>query len=198
MVEGEKQDTQLEEGQNNDQKGGEEKKFTQEDIDKAISERLKREQKKNDAKIKELEDKIAKASEKGTEEKSELEQMKELVAEMSKQAELQKKEAEKERFEKQILKYATKYEVDADKALKYLDPSKIEVDEDGNMDFDKTFTEFAELAGKKKGNDGENLGGKPPVKPKTKKSFKEATEAERIEYFKTHGSKAYSEWIGAK
>ena len=193
-------DTQSTENDDNDSgKGGEQKKFTQEELDKILNERLKREQKKTDAKFQELEARLAEASKKETTEKTELEKMQELMAEMSKQNEARKKEVEQERFEKQIIKYANQYEVDVDKALKYLDPGKFELDEDGKMDFDKTFTEFAEFAGKKKGDKGNgNLGEEPRVKPKITKSFKDATEAERHEYFKTHGAKAYSEWVSRK
>lgn len=200
MAEDKKDDTQHLDGQDgsdngSDGKGGEPKVYTQEDIDKMITERLKREQKKFDAKLKELEEK-SKASDGKEVDKSELEKMQETISDMSKQLDAQKKETERERFEKQITKYANKFEVDVDKALKYLDPSKIEVDDEGNMDFEKTFAEFAELAGKKK-KDGDGGVGEPPKpKPKFTKSYKDATVEERKAYLDAYGTNAFSEWVG--
>ena len=183
-----KKDTQPTENDNNDSgKGGEQKKFTQEELDKILNERLKREQKKTDAKFQELEAKLAEASKKDTAEKTELEKMQELMAEMSKQNEARKKEVEQERFEKQIIKYANQYEVDVDKALKYLDPGKIELDEDGKMDFDKTFTEFAEFAGKVKKADTGNLGEQPKIPKTQKKALKDMTTAEKTDYISKYG-----------
>lgn len=181
----------------NEQKSG--KTFTQEELDKIIDKRLERERKKYEqaqadmsAKIDELMKQKQGTDEKLTEAQEiqkALEEMKQLKANAEALAEQERLGREKEKFEKEIIKYANKFEIDSDKALEFFNDTNVRKDEAGNYDFEATFSGFKEAFGTSKKKD---VGTPPQGQPPQTKKRSDMSVTERVEYQTKYGIDAYN------
>lgn len=173
-----------------EQKSG--KTFTQEELDKIIDKRLERERKKYEQAQADMSAKIDELmkQKQGTEEKlTEAEQIKQALDEL-KQAKLDMDaKYRKEKFEKEIIKYSTKFEIDSDKALEFFNDTNVRKDESGNYDFEATFSGFKEAFGTGKKKD---VGTPPQGQPPQTKKRSDMSVTERVDYQTKYGIDAYN------
>ena len=169
------------------------KTFTQEELDKIIDKRLERERKKSEQKISELEKKIEELGKQkqGTEEKlTEAEQIKQALDEMKRLKAEADDNLKLERFQKEVIKHANKFEIDAEKALEFFNYTNVRKNEDGDYDFEATFSGFKEAFGSGKKKD--DIGKPTPQQPPQTKKRSEMSVTERVEYQTKYGVDAYA------